>query len=163
MAQMSSAWGPRRADSRSFISFAALLVKVMAITLHGTAGSRAHSRSARNLSSSERGSQRASRNETSSSVTVSGTKSLSLAQPNRRRFAIRFIKTVVFPLPAPARSSSGPCVVRTAWRCISLSWENWEAIYCRRAARKRDLHNSVMTHLYHSVRMRLFYSKTRKR
>ena len=89
MAQMSSAWGPRSADSRSFISFAALLVKVMAITLHGTARSTAHSRSARSLSSSERGSQRASRKETSCSVTVSGIKSLSLALPKRRRLAIR--------------------------------------------------------------------------
>src|SRR5213079_3107715 len=36
---------------------------------------------------------------------------------------MRYVMTRVFPLPAPARMSTGPSVVSTASRCCGLSWE----------------------------------------
>src|SRR5438067_9006073 len=36
---------------------------------------------------------------------------------------MRYVLTRVFPLPAPARMSTGPSVVSTASRCCGLSWE----------------------------------------
>ena len=56
----------------------------------------------------------------SASVAVSGTSSVSDPRPYWMRFAIRWMSTVVLPLPAPASSSSGPSVARTAFLCISF-------------------------------------------
>src|SRR5439155_26789545 len=36
---------------------------------------------------------------------------------------MQYVMTRVFPLPAPARMSTGPSVVSTASRCCGLSWE----------------------------------------
>ena len=61
---------------------------------------------------------------TSSSVTGRGVSLEPCAEPNRMRLAIRLTSTVVLPLPAPARMSSGPSVVNTACRCISFRRPN---------------------------------------
>ena len=101
-------------ESRSFISFAALLVKVMAMMLQGTAGSTAQRASALRVSSGLGSSPRLSRKATSSSVTAWEISQQSLPRPKRMRLAILLMRTVVLPLPAPASSSSGPSVVSTA-------------------------------------------------
>src|SRR5579872_5049639 len=38
------------------------------------------------------------------------------------RYAMRYVMTRVFPLPAPARINTGPSVVSTASRCCGFSW-----------------------------------------
>ena len=76
---ISFASGPTRADTRSFISLAALLVKVIAKIFQGF---------------------------TSFSLKI---------------YAMRWVKTRVFPLPAPAIINSGPSVCSTASFCRSLS------------------------------------------
>src|SRR5689334_14843385 len=38
-------------------------------------------------------------------------------------WAIRYASTLVFPLPAPARINTRPCVVSTALRWAELRWE----------------------------------------
>ncbi len=48
---------------------------------------------------------------------------------------MRLMSTVVLPLPAPASSSSGPCVVMTARRCISFRPEKRRAMTARRAVK----------------------------
>ena len=140
MAQISCASSPSMPVRRSFSSFAALLVKVIAMMLQGTAGSTAHRNSARRWSESGESGVICSRNSTSSSVMISGIQSTegSLPAPKRIRFAIRWISTVVLPLPAPASKRSGPSVVMAASRCISFSFENCSAIYFRRARKKRS-------------------------
>ena len=69
---------PLSASTRSTISRAALLVKVMARIFHA------------------------------------GT-------PLSIRWAMRQVSTRVLPLPAPAKTSSGPCVCSTAARCSGFS------------------------------------------
>ena len=137
IAQISLASGPRRAASRSFISLAALLVKVMARICQGSAGPTAQRLSPRQRSYSVGFKGKFSRNSTSSSVTAVGISSESPPRPKRIRLAIRLMRTVVLPLPAPASRSSGPSVVSTASCCISFSASNSPAMYFRRAARKR--------------------------
>ena len=144
IAQTSCASGPSILDKRSFSSFAALLVNVMAIILQGSAGSSAHRKSALRRSNSRIGSASCSKNKTSSSVTVSGTRLLSLPDPNRIKFAIRLISTVVLPLPAPASNSNGPSVVKTASRCIVFKFINCVSIYLRLAVMKREIIWSVI-------------------
>ena len=61
---------------------------------------------------------------TSSSVAGRGSCFEPWAAPNRMRLAMRLTSTVVLPLPAPARMSSGPSVVNTARRCISFRRPN---------------------------------------
>jgi hypothetical protein len=75
---MPSATGPISAATRSFISRAALLVKVTARMSKGR------------------------------------------ARPVAIRWAIRVVSTRVLPVPAPARTSTGPSVASTAWRCSGL-------------------------------------------
>ena len=72
-AQISLAAGPHIRSSRSRSSPAALLVKVMAMTDQGTAGSTAHSRRACRQSSGEGFSGKLSRKARSSSEAQSGT------------------------------------------------------------------------------------------
>src|SRR5690606_18703455 len=43
------------------------------------------------------------------------------AFPVARMWAMRVVSTRVFPVPAPARTSTGPSVVSTASRCSGLS------------------------------------------
>src|ERR1017187_9081281 len=43
------------------------------------------------------------------------------AMPLAMRWAMRNVMTRVLPVPAPARISSGPLRVSTAWRCWGLS------------------------------------------
>ena len=116
-AQISFALSPSMRSSRDFISSAALLVKVMAMILHGSTGSKA----ARRLASSD---GPASSTASSASVALSGTSSVSEARPYLSRLAMRFMSTVVFPLPAPARTSRGPSVASTASLCMGLSFAN---------------------------------------
>ena len=162
MAQMSSADGPRSADSLSLISLAALLVKVMAMMLQGAAGSTWQSQSARRRSSGEAHSSIRSRKATSSSVNAAGISLQSLPLPKRIRLAIRLMSTVVLPLPAPASRSSGPSVVRTAFCCMSFNWENWVAIYFFLAVKNLFSNCSVIATPV-SFRMGLFYSIFTKR
>ena len=111
---MSLAPSPKALSRRLFSSPAALFVKVIAIILQGSTGSRAAAFLLSSLSP-------ASISAISSSLAQSGTSRESDALPYRIRFTILFIKTVVFPLPAPARSKRGPSVVITALRCSGLS------------------------------------------
>ena len=141
---MSIASGPSILESRSFSSLAALLVKVMAMMLQGDAGSQAQSQSALCRSNSVASAPNCSRKRTSSSFTVSGISKVSLPRPNRIRLAIRWISTVVLPLPAPAKSSKGPSVVRTAWRCIAFKFINCPSIYFLRASKNRVSNCSVI-------------------
>ena len=53
----------------------------------------------------------------------SGRLSLSKALPYLTRFPIRFMSTVVFPLPAPAKISTGPSVWKTACFCMAFILE----------------------------------------
>ena len=117
-AQMSLAAGPHMCSRRSLSSPAALLVKVMAMTVQGAAGSRAQRRRARIQSSGAGSAGKASRKARSSSPAHSGTSGLSDPRPKVRRLSTRLMSTVVFPLPAPARRSRGPSVASTAscWR-----------------------------------------------
>ena len=69
-----------------------------------------------------------------SSSASGGSSSLSEARPYFMRFAMRFMSTVVLPLPAPARMSSGPSVARTASRWRGLRLGKLWAITCRRAS-----------------------------
>ena len=119
MAHMSSAPVPMRFESLALSSSAALLVKVMAMTRQGSTGSTAHSASA----SGERTPLFSDSSSTRSSLSpyFGSTSAVSEPRPKRMRFATRFISTVVLPLPAPARSSSGPSVASTASLCLSLS------------------------------------------
>ena len=78
MIQSSESSRPNNLSVRSFISLAALLVKVSARIDHG------------------------------------------LTPQFSIRFAIRYVRTRVLPLPAPARTSRGPSAVVTASRCSSL-------------------------------------------
>ena len=43
------------------------------------------------------------------------------ATPLRSRYAMRCVMTQVLPVPAPARISTRPWMVSTAWRCGGLS------------------------------------------
>ena len=122
---------PKRAWRRSRSSPAALLVKVMANTFQGRGRSTAKSLAAAPAQKPSAAHWR--RMENSSSVS-SGTSSLSQQRPNRRRFATRWISTVVLPLPAPARIRTGPERVSTAWRCILLRFlKLWSKICFFRA------------------------------
>ena len=108
---------------RSLSSPAALLVKVMAITFQ------LRTAFCRSIPSSQAGASvpviiAVFRALTSSSVTSRGVQLEPWAEPNRIRFAMRLTRTVVLPLPAPARMSSGPSVVNTACRCISFRRPN---------------------------------------
>ena len=80
-AQISLAAGPSRAASRSFSSPAALLVKVMASTSQGRAGSTAQSRRTLASSAPLSASGRFSRKAKSSSAASSGTSAQSLPRP----------------------------------------------------------------------------------
>ena len=131
-AQMSLAAGPSIRSSRSFSSPAALLVKVIARMVQGAAGSRRHSASCRALSPAPEAAY-SSRKRRSSSVTRSGTSGLSEPRPYFIRLAMRWMSTVVFPLPAPASSSSGPSVASTALCCSGFRWANSRAMAPRRA------------------------------
>ena len=114
---------PSMERRRAFSSPAALLVKVMAMMFQLRAGSQ------RIIPSSQAGTSvpvmmAVRRARRSSSAAGRGVSLLPWALPNRIRLAIRLTSTVVLPLPAPARISSGPLVVKTACRCISLSRPN---------------------------------------
>ncbi len=130
---MSRASCPSIRSSRSFSSPAALFVKVMARMDQGTAGSRQHRLSARALPDSSGCCAYRSRNSRSSRVTRVGTSLLSEPRPYFMRFAMRWISTVVFPLPAPASRSSGPSVASTPERCCGFSRENSCAMTALRA------------------------------
>jgi len=45
------------------------------------------------------------------------------------KYAIRYVITRVFPLPAPARMSTGPSMVSTALRCCGLSWSRKDKVW----------------------------------
>ena len=137
LAQISLAEGPSIAASRSFSSPAALLVKVMARMDQGAAGSSRHSRSCRCLSPCPVLAY-SSKKARSSSVTGAGTSSLSEPRPYFIRLAMRWMSTVVLPLPAPASRSSGPSVARAAFCCSGLSRANSRAIASRRALQNRS-------------------------
>ena len=136
-AQISSAPGPSRAARRSFSSPAALLVKVMAMMDQGTAGSRRHSRSCRSLSPCPVAAY-PSKKVRSSPVTHWGTSGLSEPRPYFIRLAMRWMSTVVLPLPAPASRSSGPSVASTARCCSGFSRANSRAMAARRALQNRS-------------------------
>ena len=122
-AHISDPCSPTLAHILSFSSFAALFVKVMASILQGltldtesfcaNSSDRVAVPSAASLISA-----------VSSAEYSPKTLSLSYASPQRRICATRLTSTVVFPLPAPARISSGPFTVRAAVLCISLRFEN---------------------------------------
>ena len=59
-----------------------------------------------------------------------------------------YVKKVVFPLPAPARSSSGPSVAKTALRCSEFSSANWDSIYFFLAAKKRCIICSFISNFW---------------
>ena len=125
-AQISPASSPSIRSSLSFNSPAALFVKVIARIRQGATGSSAASSFA---------SSPPCRSFCSiSSSAPSGRRSLSEAQPYFSRLAIRLIKTVVFPLPAPARISSGPSVARTASLCLLFSFSKSERTMFLRAS-----------------------------
>ena len=50
---------------------------------------------------------------------------------------MRWISTVVLPLPAPAKRRSGPSVASTPSSCRGFIWENSRAMSWRRKAAKR--------------------------
>ena len=127
LAQMSFARSPSMRSRRDFSSSAALFVKVMAMMRQGSTGSYA----ARRFASSE---GPASSTASSASVALSGTSSVSEARPYLSRLAMRFMSTVVLPLPAPARTSRGPSVASTASLCIELSCAKSASIIRLRAA-----------------------------
>ena len=52
-------------------------------------------------------------------------------------FAMRLTTTVVFPLPAPARISTGPSVRKTASRCFSFILQKRFSNTARRSSKKR--------------------------
>ena len=148
LAQISLASGPKRAASRSFISLAALLVKVMAKICQGAAAPTAQRLSPRHCSYSVGFRGKFSRNSTSSSVIFAGISLQSLPRPKRIRLAIRLMRTVVLPEPAPASRSRGPSVVSTASCCILFSASNSPAIYFRRAVKKRcSISKVIVAHL----------------
>ena len=118
-AQMSLAAGPSIVSRRCLNSPAALLVKVMQRMFHGRAGETAVAR---------RNSVSSSFVPLSSSASIAGTyfsapagtNASSYALPKWIRCAMRLTSTVVLPLPAPARTSSGPLTAYTASRCFGL-------------------------------------------
>ena len=112
-----AASSPHIRSSRSRSSPAALLVKVMAITDQGAAGSTAHSRRASRQSSGPGSSGKFSKKARSSSVAQEGVSTVSLPRPKVSRLSTRLMSTVVLPLPAPASSSRGPSVASTASCC----------------------------------------------
>ena len=126
-AQISFALSPSIRSSRSFSSPAALLVKVMARMRQGATGSSAATRCAsapplRSMASFF-------------SSASAGSSSLSPALPYFRRLAMRLMSTVVFPLPAPARISSGPSVAITASICMLFRCSKSARTTLRRASR----------------------------
>ena len=90
---MPSATGPASSATRSFISRAALLVKVTARMSHA------------------------------------------LARPVPIIWAMRVVNTRVFPVPAPARTSTGPSIASTASRCSGFSASRYRTCPCRARAR----------------------------
>ena len=112
-AQTSFASGPSIRSSRALSSPAALFVNVIARMRHGSTGSSAAYTAASSPPTRSSESVRSS--------AKAGSSSQSLARPKLSRFAMRFINTVVLPLPAPASISSGPSVAITASICLSLS------------------------------------------
>ena len=132
-AQISREAEPHIRSRRSFSSPAALLVKVMAMTDQGTAGSTAHSRTACCQSSGEGSSGNCSKKARSSSEAQPGTSSLSLPRPKVSRLSTRLMRTVVLPLPAPARSRRGPSVASTASRWLGFMRAYRRAMTARRA------------------------------
>ena len=137
-AHTSLALGPSIRSSRSFNSPAALLVKVMARMDQGTAGSRRHSRSCSPFFSGSGRATYSSRKARSSGVTQAGTSLESEPRPYFIRLAMRWMSTVVFPLPAPASSSRGPSVARAAFRCSGFRFPNSSSMAARRALQKRS-------------------------
>ena len=69
-----------------------------------------------------------------SALASSGSSAQSEARPYFRMLAMRFMSTVVLPLPAPARMSRGPSVAMTASRCLSFSRGKFFAMTRFRAA-----------------------------
>ena len=123
LAQISLPSSPSIFTRRSLSSAAALFVNVMASICHGFGASTVSmglTRSYRELSPFRYDDKISSGSSSKPVFTLSEL----YASPYSIRYAIRLTITVVFPLPAPARISSGPFTAVTAWNCILLSPEN---------------------------------------
>ena len=110
----------------------------MAMMDQGTAGSRRHSRSCSCFCSGRGARTYCSRTSRSARCTQAGTSSESDPRPYFIRFAMRWMSTVVLPLPAPASSSSGPSVHSAARRCSGFRFWKSSSMAARRALQKRS-------------------------
>ncbi len=123
---MPSRPSPSMFSSLSFISLAALLVKVMANMDDGWTGLSLMTVQSLSCSSGVTAAPAAAlcMSSISSSVKLAGTLSEWYALPYFIMYAILFTSTEVFPDPAPARTSSGPFIWKTACLCCGLSLPN---------------------------------------